>query len=245
MSQFRCFLLVVCYVFSVHGFAEALPDLPSIQKAVESMSKQQQSNKKAKKFSKEDMAIMKKASEELKKNLPNPGLKVGTKAPDFILPNAYGKNIKLSDLYKKGPVILTFYRGAWCPFCNIELHALKVSMPHFKKYNAQIIAVTPQKPDKSLEQVKKSKLPFNIVSDLDNSVMKKYNLFFELAPELVNLYKKLGLDIESYNGKGRNVLPVPGTFVIDQKGIIRASFSDLDYKKRMEPKAILAALKTL
>jgi len=161
------------------------------------------------------------------------------------LPNAYGKKVSLYSQLKKGPVILTFYRGAWCPFCNIELHALKKSMPWFKKYKAQVIAVTPQKPDQSLSQIKKAKYPFKILSDLDSKVMKAYKLYFRLDPALVLLYKKHGLDVESYNGKGRTVLPVPGTFVIDQQGIIRAAFSNVDYKVRMEPAAILAALKKL
>ncbi|NIV31324.1 MAG: redoxin domain-containing protein, partial [Anaerolineae bacterium] len=98
---------------------------------------------------------MQQAATELAQKLPDPGLDVGQKAPDFTLPNAFGKSVSLSEYLEKGPVVLTFYRGAWCPYCNLELHALHASLPHFERYGARLIAVTPQKPDKSLEQVKK------------------------------------------------------------------------------------------
>ena len=118
-------------------------------------------------------------------------------------------------------------------------------MPHFKKYGAQLILVTPQTPDKSKGQIEKDKYTFEVLSDLDSKVMKQYKLFYKLDSELVRVYKKLGLDVESFNGKGRNVLPIAGTFVIDKKGIIRAVHADVDYKKRMEPQEIIDALKKL
>ena len=217
----------------------------SLADQIQTYMEQQSKNKKAGKFSAEDKAIMEKAAADLAKAMPDPGLKVGDKAPDFSLPNAYGKQIKLSSLLKKGPVIINFYRGAWCPFCNLELRALKQNLPEFKKYGASLVSITPQKPDKSLAQVKKAKFQFDILSDLDSSTIKKYKLFFTLPPKLTKLYKKLGLDIESFNGKGRNELPIPGTYVIDKKGVIRAAYANTDYTKRMEPKAIINALKKL
>lgn len=217
----------------------------SLADQIQNYMQQQSKNKKAGKFSAEDKAIMENAAADLAKAMPNPGLKVGEKAPDFSLPNAYGKQVKLSSLLKNGPVIINFYRGAWCPFCNIELRALKQNLSQFKKYGATLISITPQTPDKSLAQVKKAKFPFDILSDLDSSIIKKYKLFFTLPPKLINVYKKLGLDIETFNGKGRNELPVPGTYVVDKKGIIRAVYANTDYTKRMEPQAIIDALKNL
>jgi len=219
-------------------------DVPSIHTAVQAYMAEQQKNGKMK-FSKQDMAVMQKAAQDLAASMPDPGLKIGDKAPLFSLPNAFGKKISLANYLKKGPVILVFYRGAWCPFCNIQLHALSQSMPAFKRYRASLIAITPQTPDKSKQQLKKTKYPFNVLSDLDSKTMRDYKLYFELPADLIAVYKKLGLDIESFNGKGRNVLPVPGTYVIDKSGIIRAAFADTDYKKRMEPQAILDALKAL
>jgi len=235
--------LITLFIF----FGSILPSYAanSLADQIQTYMEQQSKNKNAGKFSAEDKAIMEKAAADLAKAMPEPGLKVGDKAPDFNLPNAYGKQIKLSSLLKKGPVIINFYRGAWCPFCNLELRALKQNLPEFKKYGASLVSITPQKPDKSLAQVKKAKLQFNILSDLDSSTIKKYKLFFTLPPKLTNLYKKLGLDVEDFNGKGRNELPIPGTYVIDKKGIIRAAYANTDYTKRMEPKAIIDALKKL
>jgi peroxiredoxin len=198
------------------------------------------------KLSDKDKSIMVKAARDLKKAMPEPGLKVGMNAPDFQLSNAFGEKVKLSECLVRGPVVLVFYRGAWCPFCNIELNALQSSLPYFSKYNASLIAVTPQRPDKSKEQLDKSKYTFEILSDLDDSVMKAYNLYFEVPQELHELCKnRFNFDITDYNGIDRLGLPVPGTFVIDQDGIVRAAYAETDYKKRMEPEDIINALKAL
>lgn len=188
-------------------------------------------------------AVMNKAAEDLAAALPKPGLDVGTRAPDFALPSAYGETVRLSEQLTQGPVILTFYRGAWCPYCNLQLRALKESQSHFERYGAQLIAVTPQTPDRSLEQYSKDAYPFQILSDLDDSVMKAYNLYFEVPDALRSVYiQDFNLDIAAYNGNGRYGLPVPGTFIIDRQGIVRAVFADTDYKNRMEPAAIIEAL---
>jgi len=239
---FKTLLLSFCVFFYMVSTSHAENSLAD---QIQTYMQQQSKNKKAGKFSAEDKAIMEKAAADLAKAMPNPGLKVGDKAPDFSLPNAYGKQIKLSSLLKKGPVIINFYRGAWCPFCNLELRALKQNLPEFKKYGASLVSITPQKPDKSLAQVKKAKFQFDILSDLDSSTIKKYKLFFTLPPKLTKLYKKLGLDIEAFNGKGRNELPIPGTYVVDKKGVIRAAYANTDYTRRMEPNAIIDALKKL
>ena len=196
-------------------------------------------------FSAEDKRIMKQAADNLAANFKNPGLPAGTKAPVFSLRNAFGKIIRLNAELKKGPVVLVFYRGAWCPFCNLHLHALQKHVSTFERYRARLIAITPQKPDKSVIQIKKDEFNFEVLSDLDSSVMRSYNLLYQLDDELVKVYKKHGLDVEDFNGIGRNVLPVPGTFVIDTKGKIRAAHADVDYKQRMEPEAIIQILKKL
>ena len=196
-------------------------------------------------FSPGDMSIMEKAGKDLARSMPTPGIKVGEKAPDFVLDNALGKSVNLKDKLKGGPVVLVFYRGAWCPFCNMHLHTLQQNLPEFKKYGAQLITITPQTPDKSVEQFKEKGYPFEVLSDLDSKVMKDYKLYFELPADLVEVYKNHGLDIEAFNGKGRNVLPVPGSFVIDRNGVVRAMQADTDYMKRMEPSAIIDALKEM
>ena len=226
--------------------AESAAPPPNIAERVKELDKQLYTGKDALKVAPEDLSVMIQAAKDLAVDLPDPGLKVGAKAPDFSLKNAQGKTVKLSSALHHGPVILVFYRGAWCPYCNLELHALTESLPAFKKYGASIIAITPQTPDKSLAQVKKDGFPFEILSDLDDKVIKAYNLYWEVSPELDAAYKhSFGLDVAAFNGNGRRGLPVPGTFVIDQSGIVRAAFADTDYKKRMEPADILAALQHL
>ena len=193
-----------------------------------------------------DRDTMSEAADELAREMPAPGLVVGSKAPDFTLPNAFGQPVRLYDQLEQGSVVLVFYRGAWCPYCNLQLHALQASLPHFERYGAHVIAITPQKPDKSLAQVEKDQYPFEILSDMDNSVMKAYRLYYRLPAELVDVYRRnFGLDLAEYNGKGRYVLPAPGTFIIDTEGYVRAASVSTDYKERMEPRDIVAVLKTI
>lgn len=244
LKTFIPIFITITFVFVSNLIADEIDGrkIPSFQKEVEDFS----SKRSGKGISDEDKATMMKAARDLAKAMPDPGLKVGEKAPDFTLVNAFGESVKLSKHLEKGPVIVSFYRGAWCPFCNIELNVLQKSLPYFEKYNASLIAITPQKPDKSKEQFDKAKYTFEILSDLDNTVMKSYNLYFEIPQELHELYKnRFKFDITDYNGKGRLGLPVPGTFVIGRDGIVKAAYAKTDYKKRMEPEDILEALKAI
>ena len=236
-----CYLTILLLVAPT-GIAAA-NELPNYKQSLDQYM--EKSKKEKSLFSSSDMAVMEKAGKDLARSMPAPGIKVGEKAPDFVLNNALGKTVSLQDKLKEGPVILVFYRGAWCPFCNMHLHVLQESLPEFKKYGAQLIAITPQRPDKSVEQFKEKGHPFEVLSDLDDKVMKDYRLYFKLPADLIEVYKNHGLDIEAFNGKGRNVLPVPGSFVIDSNGLVRAMFADTDYKKRMEPSTIINALKTI
>lgn len=226
--------------FMLFNTVHALESIPSYQASLDQFMEKSKASKSP--FSEKDRAIMKKADESLASSLPDPGIKVGEMAPDFTLKNAFGEEINLKQELKKGPVILVFYRGAWCPFCNMHLHVLQQSLPQFKEYGAQLITITPQTPDKSAEQIGKDGYPFQVLSDLDSQVMKDYKLYFEIPDDLVSVYKHVGLDIEAFNGKGRNVLPVPGSFVIEKNGIVRAMQARTDYKSRMEPEAIIDAL---
>lgn len=196
-------------------------------------------------FSTDERAVMQRAKAALAKTLPDPGIQVGERAPDFTLTNAHGESLRLYSELKKGPVVLVFYRGAWCPFCNLYLRALTDSLPRIRALGAQLVAVTPQKPDKSLEQFKAAPREFDVLSDLDSEVMRAYRLYFEVDPDLAAIYRTHGLDLVEYNGPDRNVLPAPGTFVIDRDGIVRAMQADTDYTKRMEPANIIRALEAL
>lgn len=217
----------------------AVPPVPNLEARIQAY----QNQTKGAGPSAADQTVMKRAAKDLATAMPEPGLKVGTLAPDFELPNAFGEPVRLSSELKKGPVVLTFYRGAWCPYCNLQLKALRESQPHFQRLGATLIAITPQTPDHSLGQVKQDGYPFQILSDLSDQVTKAYGLYFEIPDELHQLYvRKFDLDITRYNGPGRQGLPIPGTFVIDSQGVIRSAFATTDYKQRMEPQAIVDAL---
>ncbi len=194
----------------------------------------------------DDRRVMKEAAAALARAMPNPGLKVGDVAPDFALPDARGKPARLSAMLEDGPVVLVFYRGAWCPYCNLHLNVLHQSLPAIEALGARLVAITPQRPDKSLGQMEKDGFPFPILSDLDSAVMKAYRLYFDVPPALTEVYReRLGLDLEDFNGPGRNVLPVPGTFVIGGDRRIAAASAHTDYRQRMEPGDVIAALRTL
>lgn len=194
----------------------------------------------------DDRRVMEEAAQDLARTMPDPGLKAGELAPDFTLPDARGERVRLSTMLEDGPVVLVFYRGAWCPYCNLHLNVLHQSLPALEALGARLVAVTPQRPDKSLGQVEKDGFPFPILSDLDSVVMKAYGLYFDVPPALGRVYRqRLGLDLEEFNGPGRNVLPVPGTFVIDEERRIVAASAHTDYRRRMEPAEVIAALRAL
>ncbi|MGB5988545.1 MAG: peroxiredoxin-like family protein [Marinifilaceae bacterium] len=173
-------------------------------------------------------------------------IKVGDKAIDFTLTNAVGKKVNLYDMLKKGPVVLTWYRGGWCPFCNLQLQYLQNSLDSYKELGANIIAISPEKPDSSLSTIEKHKLEFEVLTDSNNKTGKKYGLVYKLSKQLNELYKKsFAIDLAKINDNAPNELPVPATFVIDQKGIIKYVFIDADYTRRAEPFDILEVLEEI
>jgi len=181
------------------------------------------------------------ASLKLEANFPKPG----EIASDFELPSITGKNIKLYDQLKDKNVVLVFYRGGWCPYCSLELRAYQAYLEDFKKDGAVLIAISPELPDKASETAGKNQLNFEVLYDKASTVAKKYNLVFKLTDELIEIYKQLGIDVESANGDDSNELPVPATLVIDRDKTIRYVFADIDYTKRAEPSEILKVLKQI
>ncbi|WP_111707073.1 peroxiredoxin-like family protein [Lutibacter citreus] len=171
-------------------------------------------------------------------------LKVGGKAPNFTLNNALNKSVSLYNELENGPVILTWYRGGWCPYCNITLHYLQEKLPEFKKAGASLIALTPEVPDKSLSTLEKNNLEFSVLSDVDNKIGKEYGVVFELTKDVASIYEA-GFGLSEYNGNNSNQLPLAATYVIDKSGIIQYAFLDSDYRNRAEPTAIINALQNL
>ena len=207
---------------------------------------QQQREKSAQKFPAEVRRVMKQKTEELARSgLVEKSLKVGDQAPDFELPNATGKTVRLSDLLQHGPVVVAFYRGGWCPYCNLELRALQKSLAEIEKLGAQLVAISPQTPDSSLSTQQKNELQFQVLSDKHNAVARQFGLVFTLPEEIRTIYKGFGHDLAARNGDDSFELPFPATYVIGQDRIIRFAFVNADYTKRAEPADILAVLREL
>lgn len=198
------------------------------------------------KASQDVVDVMTQATTELDSSgIVNNSLKVGDKAPDFELPGATGEPVKLSSLLAKGPVVINFYRGQWCPYCNLELRAFQQLLPEFQQANAQVIAISPELPDNSLSVTEKHDLAFPVLSDVGNTVARSYGLIFALAESLRPLYKGFGIDIPASNGDDTYELPVPATYVIDESGTVRYAYANADYTLRAEPAEVLAAVRAL
>lgn len=170
-------------------------------------------------------------------------ISTGDAVPDFELPNARGKTVRLYQVLGNGPVVLSFYRGGWCPFCNLELQALQARLPEIQALGANLIAVSPETPDHSLTTAEKHGLGFEVLSDVGNNTARAFGLIFTVYEEMRPLYLKWGLDVPACNGDDSWELPVPATYVIDTGGFVRAAHVEKDYTRRMEPEQIVAALR--
>ncbi|MEO0468667.1 MAG: peroxiredoxin-like family protein [Bacteroidota bacterium] len=177
----------------------------------------------------------------LQSGILDQALATGDEAPDFQLSNATGQAISLAGSLSKGPVILTWYRGGWCPYCNMSLRALQEYLPAFQEKGANLLSLTQEMPDHSINTQQKHALQFEVLTDQNNEVARKYGIVFSLTPE-VAAYYKAAFDLEAYNGNTSNELPLAASYVIQPNGRISWAFLDVDYRNRAEPEAILAAL---
>ena len=168
----------------------------------------------------------------------------GDNAPNFTLTNAIGKEVQLNEYLKKGPVVLTWYRGGWCPYCNMTLLYLQEQLPNIQLKGANLLALTPELPDKSISTTEKHQLQFEVLSDVGNKVAKQYGIVFKLTDAVADIYQK-GFDLHGFNGDESDVLPLAATYVIDQNGAIVYTFLDAEYTNRAEATDILAALDSI
>ncbi len=170
--------------------------------------------------------------------------KVGDDAPGFTLQNQEGEDVSLASLLEQGPVVLLWYRGGWCPYCNLTLAAYQQRLDEIQGLDATLVALTPELPDKSLSTAEKSDLEFQVLSDVGNDVARAYGVVFELTEGVQANYEK-NFGLSAFNGDQSGELPLAATYVIDQEGQIRWAFLDADYRNRAEPRDVIAALEQL
>lgn len=170
------------------------------------------------------------------------GLFISSKAPDFKGKDQDGNEIRLKDLLKKGKVVLVFYRGQWCPYCNKALSRLQDSLQFIIDKGASLVAVSPEKPENVKLMVEKTKASYPVLHDEGLKIMKAYDVEFEMEENTVTRYRNAGIDIEKNNGSNGRYLPVPAVFIIDKESTVTYRFFEIDYKKRPSVKEILGNL---
>jgi peroxiredoxin len=191
----------------------------------------------------ERLAVMENETEALRQGgILQRALKQGALCPDVWLDDARGQRVSLSQLWTKGPVVLVFYRGGWCPYCNLQLRAWQRELPKLQARGIQLVAISPQTPDNSLTTAQKNALDFSVLSDTGLVAAKAFGLDFSLSPQLAEIYRGFGIDVAQANGSKDWMLPVPASYGVNASGKIVFASVDVDYRNRAEPSAVLAAL---
>jgi peroxiredoxin len=191
----------------------------------------------------EQALLLEQAARELAHSgISEQALKSGAQAPDFTLPNAVGRAVSLDTALKSGPVVVTFYRGIWCPYCSLQLRAYQQILPEILRLGASLLAVSPQSPDKSQATLLKNFLQYEVLSDLGNAVSRQFGLVYQVPEWVRSTYLSFGTNLPEFNGDSSWELPIPGTFVIGDGRRILLAYADSDPRNRLEPAAILEAL---
>lgn len=173
-------------------------------------------------------------------------LKEGDKIPSFELSDANGNVVSCDNLLTQGPIVISFYRGGWCPYCNLELNALQKKLSEIKNNNGTLIAISPELPDSSLTTIEKNQLTFPVLTDRHLQVARQFGLVFQLPEVIEDMTKNVfGLDLTKINGTENFELPIPATYVVDTDHIVRYAFVDPNFMQRAEPSKIIDVLKNL
>ncbi len=194
---------------------------------------------------KEVQDIMLEATQKLKDTkISQNALKSGDKIKNFSLTNTQGEMVDFETFLENNDyIVLNFYRGAWCPYCSLELRALQEINDELKSLNSSIVAISPQTPDNSLSTKEKAKLEYEVLSDIDNKVAKEFGLVYSLDETLRPIYEQFGIDIPGSNNSSSYEIPMPATYIVDKNAEIIYHFIDEDYTKRLEPQIILEQIK--
>ncbi|MFM7427631.1 MAG: peroxiredoxin-like family protein [Elainella sp.] len=169
-------------------------------------------------------------------------LKPGQAMPNFELPDATGKLVRSPDLLVQGSLLISFYRGNWCPYCNLELRALQQRLEEIRALGATLVAISPETPDQSLTTQEKHDLQFPVLSDAGNRVARQFGLVSQLDQSLRPIYKAFGIDLAAHNGDQSFELPIPATYLVGADGTVLNAFVNVDYRERLAPETAIAWL---
>lgn len=172
-------------------------------------------------------------------------LAVGDRFPDAVLPTAEGELARLADLWRQGPLVVTFFRGEWCPYCRLVLAALEAALPEIEALGGRLVAVTPETGGRAQVAKQHHGNSYEVLSDVDCGLGLDCGVVFQAPAVYRHLLLKFGTDIGARTGNDAWFLPVPATFVLDREGIVRWRFAEVDFTRRAEPADILAALRAL
>jgi peroxiredoxin len=178
--------------------------------------------------------------QELRKAFdPSKTVQVGQQYPSFELQDATGKLVSKDILLKDGALLISFYRGEWCPYCNLELRALQKHLSEFKAKGVSLVAISPQLPDNSISTVEKNELQFTVLSDVDNKLARELGIVWSQPDTFRPLFQGFGIDWQKTYGNENLEVPIPATFLVDKNGVVRNIFLDPDYTKRLDPETAL------
>ena len=194
----------------------------------------------------ERVAMMENATAQLRTSgIEDTALPLGAPLPNVSLTDALGYRVGLKGLHAGKPTVIIFYRGGWCPYCNLELREWQRLLPELHSAGAQLMAISPQLPDNSLNTSQKNELAYPVLSDSSLAAANAFGIAFEMPPELIELYSKAGNDLPTLNGNGKWVLPIPATFVFDAAGRLTFRHVESDYRQRAEPAQVIKHLSNL
>lgn len=183
-------------------------------------------------------AFAQKSAEDAAKS----GLNVGASMPAFSLKDSTGKFVSSKDLLKQGNLVVVFYRGSWCPFCNLYLRNLQKNLTQIKAAGGNLVAISVENPDNSLSVAKKNAVEFSVLSDPNLNVARLFGIVYQLPEQTDELYKSHGLDIAKHNQMDKAELPLSATYVVNRKGKIVYAYLEPDYKQRAAPETIIKTL---
>jgi peroxiredoxin len=173
------------------------------------------------------------------------GPATGSIMPPFSLPDETGTMVSLNELLRRGPVVVSFNRGHWCPYCKLELRTLAASYDRIRWLGASVVSIMPDRAQFTADYVEKMELPFPVLSDIDLGYAMSLGLIFWVGEEVERLYKSVGVDLDKYQGCNGFFLPMAAKFIVGRDGRVTARQVNLEFRERMEPQAIIGALAEL